>query len=174
MATWLQQARSQISIEPMISEDWPDVSSIFLEGIATGNATFETLPPTWEEFDRRHLPFGRLVARFEGAIAGWAALSRRSRRTAYAGVAELSIYVAAWARGKGVGSALMQTAIPESERYGIWTLQGSIIRENTASLKLCEAAGFRQVGYREKIGKQQGKWRDTVLVERRSKVVGVD
>jgi L-amino acid N-acyltransferase YncA len=158
----------------MLPADWPDVSSIFLEGIATGNATFETLPPNWEEFDRRYLPFGRLVARYEGAIAGWSALNRRSRRSAYAGVAELSIYVAAWARGKRVGSALMESAIPESERYGIWTLQGSIIRENTASLKLCEAHGFRQVGYRERIGKQLGKWRDTVLVERRSKVVGND
>jgi phosphinothricin acetyltransferase len=168
------RTRSAITIETMVPEDWPDVSSIFLEGIATGNATCETLRPTWEVFDRLHLPFGRLVARHEGAIAGWAALSRRSRRTAYAGVAELSIYVAAWARGKGVGSALMNAIITTSERFGIWTLQGSIMAENVASLRLVESAGFRQVGYREKIGKQMGKWRDTILVERRSKVVGVD
>ncbi|MGZ4788884.1 MAG: GNAT family N-acetyltransferase [Terriglobales bacterium] len=167
-------SRSAIKIEQMVPEDWPDVSAIFLEGIATGVATFETLPPTWEVFDRDHLPFCRLVARHEGQIAGWAALSRRSRRSAYAGVAELSIYVAAWARAKGVGSALIQAAIKESERFGIWTLQGSIMADNIASLKLVESAGFRQVGLRERIGKQGGKWRDTILVERRSKTVGVD
>src|SRR4051812_35424236 len=167
-------ARSAVTIEPMVPEDWPDVSSIFLEGIATGVATFETLPPNWETWDREHLPFCRLVARHDGAIAAWAALSRRSRRSAYAGVAELSIYVAAWARAKGVGSALIEAAIKESERFGVWTLQGSIMADNIASLKLVEAAGFRQVGVREKIGKQGGKWRDTILVERRSKTIGVD
>jgi L-amino acid N-acyltransferase YncA len=161
-------------IENMVSDDWPDVSAIFLEGIATGVATFETLPPSWDVFDRDHLPFCRLVARHEGQIAGWAALSRRSRRSAYAGVAELSIYVAAWARAKRVGSALIEAAIKESERYGIWTLQGSIMADNIASLKMVESAGFRQVGFREKIGKQGGKWRDTILVERRSKAVGVE
>ena len=167
-------ARSAVTIEAMVSDDWPDVSAIFLEGIATGVATFETLPPSWEVFDRDHLPFCRLVARHEGQVAGWAALSRRSRRSAYAGVAELSIYVAAWARAKRVGSAIIEAAIKESERYGIWTLQGSIMADNIASLKMVESAGFRQVGYREKIGKQGGKWRDTILVERRSKTVGVD
>jgi L-amino acid N-acyltransferase YncA/regulator of sirC expression with transglutaminase-like and TPR domain len=166
--------RSAVTIENMVPEDWPDVSSIFLEGIATGVATFETLPPNWETWDREHLPFCRLVARHGGQIAGWAALSRRSRRSAYAGVAELSIYVAAWARAKGVGSALIEAAIKESERFGVWTLQGSIMADNIASLKLVEAAGFRQVGVREKIGKQGGKWRDTILVERRSKTIGVD
>jgi phosphinothricin acetyltransferase len=166
--------RSAVTIENMVPDDWPDVSSIFLEGIATGVATFETLPPNWETWDREHLPFCRLVARHDGQIAGWAALSRRSRRSAYAGVAELSIYVAAWARAKGVGSALIEAAIKESERFGVWTLQGSIMADNIASLKLVEAAGFRQVGVREKIGKQGGKWRDTILVERRSKTVGVD
>ena len=166
--------RSAVTIEPMVPGDWPDVSAIFLEGIATGVATFETLPPSWEAFDRDHLPFCRLVARHEGQVAGWAAVSRRSRRSAYAGVAELSIYVAAWARAKRVGSAIVEAAIKESERYGIWTLQGSIMADNIASLKMVESAGFRQVGYREKIGKQGGKWRDTILVERRSKTVGVD
>jgi phosphinothricin acetyltransferase len=166
--------RPAVTIEPMVKEDWPDVSSIFLEGIATGVATFETLPPNWEAWDREHLPFCRLVARHEGAIAGWAALSRRSRRTAYSGVAELSIYVAAFARAKGVGSRLIEAAIAESEHFGIWTLQGSIMADNIASLKMVESAGFRQVGVREKIGKQGGRWRDTVLVERRSKAVGAD
>jgi phosphinothricin acetyltransferase len=174
MASSHAAARSAVTIENMVPEDWPDVSSIFLEGIATGVATFETLPPNWETWDREHLPFCRLVARHEGQIAGWAALSRRSRRSAYAGVAELSIYVAAWARAKRVGSTLIEAAIKESERFGIWTLQGSIMADNIASLKLVEAAGFRQVGVREKIGKQGGKWRDTILVERRSKTIGVD
>ena len=174
MSASLATPRPLVSIDRMIPEDWPDVSSIFLEGIATGIATFETLPPTWEVFDRMHLPFCRLVARLDGSMAGWAALARRSRRSAYAGVAELSIYVAAWARGKRVGSTLIDAVIPESEKYGIWTLQGSIFAENTASLKLVEAAGFRQVGRRERIGKSNGKWRDTILVERRSKIVGVD
>lgn len=168
------QVHSAITIEPMVRDDWPDVSSIYIEGIATGNATFETLQPTWEIWDRDHLPFGRMVARLGGAIAGWSALARRSRRTSFAGVAELSIYVAAWARKKHVGSELIQAAIRESEKFGVWTLQGSIIRGNEASLKLVETAGFRQVGYRERIGKINGQWKDTILVERRSKVVGID
>lgn len=167
------QVRS-VTIEPMVPEDWPDVSSIYIEGIATGNATFETLQPTWEIWDRDHLPFCRLIARLDGAVAGWAALARRSKRTSFAGVAELSIYVAGWARGRRVGSVLIDKAIQESEKYGVWTLQGSIIRGNDASLKMVEAAGFRQVGYRERIGKINGVWKDTILVERRSKVVGLD
>jgi L-amino acid N-acyltransferase YncA len=174
MAASSASVRSVVSIEPMVSEDWPDVSSIYIEGIATGNATFETLQPTWEIWDRDHLPFARLVARLDGAVAGWTALARRSRRTAFAGVAELSIYVAAWARSRRVGSALIDAAIRESEKYGVWTLQGSIIRGNVASLKMVEAAGFRQVGHRERIGKINGVWKDTMLVERRSKVVGVE
>jgi L-amino acid N-acyltransferase YncA len=174
MSVPLASVRPLITIEPMISDDWPDVSSIFLEGIATGIATFETLPPTWEVFDRLHLPFCRVVARYEGSIAGWAALARRSQRSAYSGVAELSIYVAAWSRGKGVGSTLINAVIRESEKFGIWTLQGSIFPENKASLKLVESAGFRQVGTRERIGKSNGQWRDTILVERRSKTIGLD
>ncbi len=164
---------ARVNIDAMNSADWPDVSAIYLEGIATGNATFETLPPTWDEFDRAHLPFGRLVARQGQTVAGWVALSRVSLRSAYAGVAEMSVYVASWARGKRVGTALMRAGIEESERHGIWTLQGSIFAENVASLKLCESAGFRQVGRRERIGQSQGQWRDTILVERRSSVVGV-
>ncbi len=158
----------------MVPRDWPDVSAIYLEGIATGNATFERLAPTWDEWNRTHLPFGRLVARQGNTIAGWAALSRVSQRSCYAGVAELTVYVAGWARGKGVGSAVMRAAIETSERYGIWTLQGSIIAGNEASLRLCESAGFRQVGRREKIAQVNGEWRDVILVERRSQVVGID
>jgi phosphinothricin acetyltransferase len=163
-----------VNVDAMVAADWPNVSAIYIEGIATGNATFETLAPTWDEWDRAHLPFGRLVARQGRTIAGWAALSRVSQRSAYAGVLELSVYVASWARGQRVGSALMRAAIEESERHGIWTLQGSIFAENVPSLRLCEAAGFRQVGRRERIGQSGGKWRDTILVERRSKTIGIE
>lgn len=162
-----------MNIDAMSAADWPDVSAIYLEGIATGNATFETLTPGWDEFDRSHLPFARLVARQGRTMAGWVALSKVSNRSCYAGVAEMSVYVANWARGKRVGSALMAAAIQEAERNGIWTLQGVIFAENKASLKMCESAGFRQVGTRERIGQSQGQWRDTILVERRSKLVGV-
>ncbi len=174
MSTQNTAAQAAIHVDAMVAADWANVSSIYLEGIASGNATFETLEPTWEEWDRAHLPFGRVVARHGRTISGWAALSRVSQRSCYSGVAELSVYVASWARGKRVGTALMQAAIREAEKAGIWTLQGSVFAENTASLKMCEAAGFRQVGVREKIGKLRGKWRDTVLVERRSKVVGTE
>jgi L-amino acid N-acyltransferase YncA len=167
-----KQARAPVIVVAMVASDWPDVSAVYLEGIRTGNATFETLAPTWEQWDRTHLPAGRLVARNGRSIAGWAALSRVSQRSCYAGVAEMSVYVATWARGQGVGDALMKAAIVASEAAGIWTVQGTIFPENKASLKLCEANGFRVVGHREKIGRRDGKWRDTVLVERRSKVVG--
>ncbi len=169
-----KQSRAAVAVDLMVASDWPDVSAIFLEGIATGNATFETLAPTWEQWDRAHLPAARLVARNGRTIAGWAALSRVSQRSCYAGVAEMSVYVATWARGQGVGDALMKAAIRASEEAGVWTVQGSIFPENKASLRLCEANGFRVVGTRERIGKRNGVWRDTVLVERRSKLVGVE
>jgi len=168
-----QQSVRKVKVDAMAPSDWPDVSAIYLEGIATGNATFETLAPTWDEFDRTHLPYGRLVARQGRTIAGWAALSRVSQRSCYAGVAELTVYVASWARGKRVGTALMQASIEASEKAGIWTLQGSVFPENVASLKLCESAGFRQVGRRERIAPLHDVWRDTILVERRSKIVGL-
>ena len=165
-------SRPAVSVDAMVASDWPDVSAIYLEGIATGNATFETLAPTWEQWDRAHLPTGRLVARSGRTISGWVALSRVSQRSCYAGVAEMSVYVATWARGQGVGDALMKAAISASEAAGIWTLQGTLFPENQASLRLCIANGFREVGRRERIGKRAGVWRDTVVVERRSKVVG--
>lgn len=166
--------RVPVVVDAMLPADWPNVSAIYLEGIRTGNATFETLAPTWEQWDRMHLSTARLVARRGRSVAGWAALSRVSQRSCYAGVAELSIYVATWARGQGVGEALMKAAIRESEAAGFWTLQGSIFPENKASLRLCESNGFRQVGRRERIGKRDGQWRDTILVERRSTNVGID
>lgn len=165
-------AKSEVHIDAMNAADWPNVSAIYLDGIATGNATFETITPSWDEWDRAHLPFGRLVARQGRAIAGFAALSRVSQRSCYSGVVEMSVYVSSWARGKRVGSQLMEAAIQAAERNGVWTIQGSIFPENVASLKLCEAHGFRRVGTREKIGKLADQWRDTVLVERRSNTVG--
>ena len=167
-------AQAPVTVDQMVPADWPNVSAIYLEGIRTGNATFETLAPTWEQWDRMHLTLGRLVARRGRSIAGWAAMSRVSQRKCYEGVAELSIYVAPWARGEGVGDALMKAAIKASEDAGIWTVQGAVFPENKASLALCARNGFREVGRRERIGKREGQWRDTILVERRSPKVGID
>jgi L-amino acid N-acyltransferase YncA len=161
------------TIEKMKNEDWPIVRSIFREGIATGNATFYTEAPEWEEWDKSHLRDCRLVARAEGKVIGWAALSPFSWKRFYAGIAEASLYVASSARGIGAGKALLKALIEESEHAGIWTLQGMILRENLTSLALCKKCGFREVGYRERISQMNGVWRDVILMERRSKVVGV-
>jgi len=158
----------------MTPEDWPSVRAIYIEGIATGNATFEREAPEWEQWDAGHLSVCRLVARAGGSILGWAALSRVSTRAVYAGVAEVSVYVAEAARGGGIGSALLNALIRESERNGIWTLQAGIFQENRASLKIHEQAGFRVVGTRERLGAMDGRWRDVVLMERRSKVAGCE
>jgi len=156
----------------MKAEDWQAVQAIYREGIATGNATLETGAADWVEWDRRHRRDCRLVARREGEIAGWAALSPVSSRRVYAGVAEVSVYVAPSARGQGIGRALLRALIAESERQGIWTLQAGIFPENEASIALHQACGFREVGRRERLGRLHGVWRDVVLLERRSKVVG--
>jgi len=153
--------------------DWDAVRTIYLEGIATGNSTFERTAPDWQAWDQGHLPSCRLVARLESKILGWAALSPVSRRRVYAGVAEASIYVAEGARGRGVGAALLKALIEGSEREGIWTLQAGIFPENTASLELCTRFGFRVVGTRERIGCMAGNWRDVLLLERRSQIAGV-
>jgi L-amino acid N-acyltransferase YncA len=157
-----------MTIAPMAPSDWPQVSSIYREGIATGDATFETEVPSWEEWDAAHLPHCRLVAREAGRLLGWAALSPVSRRPCYAGVAEVSVYVREAERGRGVGRALLEQLTAASEAAGIWTLQGSTFPENAASLRLQAACGFRVVGHRERIAKLDGVWRDTVLTERRS------
>lgn len=156
----------------MQAPDWPEVESIYREGIATRNATFETESPGWEKWDTGHHPHSRLVARDEQKVLGWAALSPVSMRKVYAGVAEVSVYVADDARGRGVGKALMAALIEAAEKNGIWTLQGSIFPENVASIGLHEAFGFRHVGRRERIAQLDGKWRDTVILERRSQKVG--
>jgi len=149
--------------------DWRAVREIYLQGIATGNATFQKTAPDWEEWDRSHLPHSRLVVRREGKVAGWGALSRVSPRQVYAGVAEVSVYVAEWARSQGVGRVLLDGLVAESERHGIWTLQAGIFPENHASLALHRSAGFRVVGTRERLGCMDGVWRDVVLLERRMK-----
>ena len=151
-------------------DDWPEVARIYEEGIATGNATFETEVPSWEEWDAAHLAEQRFVAERDGRVVGWIALSPVSRRPCYAGVAEISIYVADAARGNGVGTDLLAAAVDSAERDGLWTLQTSVFHENEPSLALLRRFGFRTVGTRERIGRLHGVWRDTVLVERRSEV----
>jgi phosphinothricin acetyltransferase len=160
------------AIEALRAEDWGQVSAIYLEGIATGHATFETTAPPWEKWDSEHLLQARLVARDGPAILGWAALSRVSGRCVYAGVAEVSVYVAASARNRGVGRALLQELIRTSEEEGIWTLQAGVFPENEPSLALHRRCGFREIGRRERLGKLEGAWRDVILLERRSPTVG--
>ena len=166
-------------IEPMKAEDWEEVRAIYEEGIATENATFEPSVPDWEKWDSGHVAEPRLVVRLNGRVAAWAALSRVSARRVYAGVAELSIYVGEKVRGKGIGDALLRAFVRASEKAGFWTLQGGIFPENVASIELHKKHGFRVLGIRERVGKmafgkRQGKWRDVVLMERRSKAVGID
>ena len=156
----------------MSPADWRQVRRIYLEGLATGQATFETEAPSWETWDAHHLPSARLVASASGVVKGWAALSPVSARAVYAGVAEVSVYVAQDSRSEGVGRALLERLIQQSEESGIWTLQASIFPENEASISLHKSCGFRAVGIRERIGWLRGLWRNTVLLERRSKSVG--
>ena len=158
----------------MLAANWQDVKRIYEEGIATGDATFQTSAPLWEEWDSSHLQSCRLIAIDENKVIGWAALTPVSDRCVYAGVAEVSVYVAREARDKGVGKKLLEALIKESEKNNLWTLQAGIFPENISSIKIHEACGFRLIGRREKIGKMNGKWRDTILLERRSNLVGVD
>ena len=162
-----------IEIKPLEPHHWNDVRRIYEEGLRTGNATFQTSTPEWEEWDKTHIQTGRLVAIENGNIIGWAALTPVSGRCVYGGVAEISVYVSENARGKGIGKELLKSLIEDSEANGFWTLQAGIFPENIASIKIHEATGFRVIGKREKIGQMNGHWRDTVLLERRSKIVGV-
>jgi L-amino acid N-acyltransferase YncA len=152
----------------MTTADWPAVERIYAEGIATGDATFETAPPSWEEFDSGRLREHRLVAVEDGEVVGWAALSPTSSRACYAGVVEHSVYVAASARGRGIGRALLEALVTSADAAGLWTIQTSVFPENEASLALHERVGFRVVGRRERIAQLDGVWRDTILLERRS------
>ena len=163
-----------MTVERMAPADWPAIVTIYEEGMATGVGTFETLSPTWDDWNAGRLPHSRLVAREDGRVIGWAALSAASRRACYAGVAEVGIYVAEAARGRGVGRALLDALIASAEAHGIWTLQGATIAGNAASIALQERCGFRVVGRRERIARRDGIWHDTVLLERRSTTVGVD
>ena len=162
-----------IAIDRMRANDWPAVRAIYEEGLATGQASFETVAPEWEAWDANHCPDGRLVARQGEQVIGWAALSPVSRRAVYRGVAEVSVYVAAAARGRGAGRALLVALIEASEAAGVWTLQASIFPENEASVALHRACGFRVVGRRERVAQHHGVWRDTLLLERRSSRAGV-
>jgi phosphinothricin acetyltransferase len=155
----------------MGADDWPAVREIYAEGIATGNATFETEAPSFERWDATHLAEHRLVARLGDAIVGWAALAPVSERCVYRGVAENSVYVAAHARGLGIGYRLLHALVIAGEDHGIWTIQTGVFPENTASLVLHERCGFRIVGRRERLGQLQGVWRDVIFLERRSSVV---
>jgi L-amino acid N-acyltransferase YncA len=156
-----------IEIRPMLAGDWPEVAAIFAEGIATRGATFETEPPAYDAFDASHHADHRFVAAEDDRVVGWVALAPTSARACYAGVAESSVYIAADARGRGVGRALMDALVASARDGGIWTIQAGMFPENSASLALHESLGFRLVGRFERIAQLDGVWRDTVLLELR-------
>lgn len=161
-----------IQVENLTQKDWGAVRTIYIQGIATGDATFETRSPSWEEWDIAHLPVCRIIAKDGSTIIGWAALSPVSDRSVYNGVAEVSIYLAKSSQRKGVGKILLTSLVEHSEREGIWTLESTMFPENEASIRLHHSCGFRMVGYRERIGRLDGVWRDTILMERRSELIG--
>jgi L-amino acid N-acyltransferase YncA len=163
-----------ILFDSMQPTDWQMVKIIYEEGIATGNATFQQSAPDWEEWNNSHLQCCRIVAKENTALMGWATLTQVSGRCVYAGVAEVSVYVSANARGQGLGKQLQEKMVEESEANNIWTLQSGIFPENIASIKIHEACGFRIPGRREKIGQMNGIWRDTILMERRRKKIGIN
>ncbi len=162
-----------MKIIEMLPSHWESVKQIYAEGIASGNATFQTAIPTWIEWDEAHVKNSRLIAVEDTEVLGWAALTPVSGRCVYAGVGEVSVYVSEKTRGKGVGKKLLNALINESEKNNFWTLQAGIFPENYASIKIHEQCGFRIIGSREKIGQSNGSWRDTLLLERRSKSVGI-
>ena len=162
-----------IMTRPMISEDWEAVASIYAEGIATGLATFEKQVPTFEVWDKAHLKWCRIVAVDKNIILGWAALSPVSGRCVYGGVAEVSVYVGQAYNHKGVGKVLMKELISQSEKNGFWTLQSGVFPENVGSIALHKKVGFRYIGTRERVGQLDGIWKDNLLFERRSKIVGI-
>ena len=168
----------QVAVAPMLPEHWPAVQAIYAAGIATGHATFESEPPSWERFDATRLADHRLVAvDAAGGIAGWVAAGPVSDRCVYAGVVEHSVYVDPAAKGRGIGRLLLAALVESTEAAGIWTIQSGIFPENTASLALHHSAGFRTVGTRERVGRMtygpmRDTWRDVVLIERRSMSAG--
>lgn len=158
----------------MTADDWTNVAEIYKQGIETGNATFQQEIPTWDDWNNGHIKSCRIVAVIDNEIVGWGALTPVSGRCVYAGVAEVSIYISNKYRGQKIGTKLLEKLIIESENEKLWTLQAGIFPENIASLKIHEELGFRKIGHREKIGKMNGIWRDTVLLERRSQLIGID
>jgi phosphinothricin acetyltransferase len=162
--------KTAVELRDLRPGDWPEVSRIYAQGIATRNATFETDVPSWDEWDAAHLPEHRFVAT-DDEVVGWIALGAVSNRCCYTGVAEVSAYVAEVARGRGVGAALLERLIASTEQAGIWTLETGVFPENERSLALLKRFGFREVGVRERLGKLDGVWRDVVLLERRSEEV---
>ena len=164
---------SMMSVIEISAENYPEVARIYGEGLQTGTATFETTIPAWEKWDAGHLSFGRIMAVEENNFLGWASLSPVSSRCVYGGVAEVSVYISESARGKGVGEFLLKKLIEISEENNIWTVQSGIFRDNIASYKLHMKCGFREIGFKERVGQLKGVWKDNVLLERRSKIVGV-
>jgi len=163
-----------MTFEKLTADHWPQVKEIYEQGIATGNATFQASAPSWEEWDASHAGTCRIVAIENDKVSGWAALTPVSGRCVYSGVGEVSVYVSPDAQGKGIGRSLLQELIRQSENNGFWTLTAGVFPENKGSLKIHEQTGFKVLGIREKIGKMNGIWRDTVLLERRSRVTGID
>ena len=165
-----KSAGGTLSVEQMRAEHWPAVERIYAQGLATGNASFETETPSWQRFQGGHLPGHLLVALDADTVLGWAVLSPVSDRCAYQGVAEDSVYVAEAARGRGVGRALLTQLTWRAESAGIWTVQAGMFPENTASIALHHTCGFRTVGVRERLGQREGIWRDVLLLERRGSI----
>lgn len=164
----------KLTIRQITPDDWPIVAEIYKQGIETGDATFQQEIPSWMDWNNTHLKNCRIVALVNGEIAGWAALTAVSSRCVYAGVAEVSLYIANNYRGQKVGTSLLEQLIIESEKENLWTLQAGIFPENIPSLIIHERAGFRKIGYRARIGKMNNIWRDTILMERRSNNIGLD
>jgi phosphinothricin acetyltransferase len=160
-----------VNVGELLAEHWPDVARIYAEGIATGNATFESNVPSWETWDSAHLAEHRFVALEGGDVIGWAAAVAVSERCVYAGVVEHSVYVTTSSRGQGVGRLLLERLIESTEQAGVWTIQTGIFPENEASVRLHERAGFEIVGRRKRLGKLAGVWRDVLLLERRSPMI---
>ncbi len=164
----------ETTIRPLLPGDWSRVREIYEEGIATGHATFETVVPTWEDWDAKHIRPCRLVAEVGARVQGWAALWPASDRCVYGGVAEVSVYVGSEAMGKGLGTRILQELVTASEMEGYWTLQAGIFPENKGSVRIHEKCGFRVIGHRERLGKMDDSWRDVLLMERRSSTIGTE